>query len=93
MKPQFLNYSLQNSLQRLNLQTLDCAILQDPFEATFGGLTPDMASLSATVRYRKYLERLAKAFEFYEDAVSRGLIRSYGISSVESMITEQSVCL
>ena len=50
-----------------------------------------MASLSASVRYRKYLERLASAFEFYEDAVARGLIRSYGICTIDSMITEQSI--
>ena len=48
-----------------------------------------MAELSVSVRYRKYLDRLARAFEFYEDAAARGLIRSYGISSTDSLITDK----
>jgi aryl-alcohol dehydrogenase-like predicted oxidoreductase len=30
--PTFLDISLKNSLQKMNLETIDCALLQTPFE-------------------------------------------------------------
>ena len=35
LHPDFLEFSLNLSLQKLGLETLDCALLVDPFEVTY----------------------------------------------------------
>ena len=90
LHPTFLNYSLNASLKKLNLCTLDCALLANPFEAAFLGYTAEDAAQSATVRHEKYLYRLAHAFQFYEEAVADGRIRSYGISCHDSLLTDKA---
>ena len=58
----------------MNISTLDCAFLDAPHE-TVRRFMPDKAEFNA---------QLTRAFEFYEGAVSDGLIRSYGVSVNES---------
>ena len=93
LHPHFLDYSLNQSLEKLNLRTIDCAILQNPFEAAFLGYTPEEAGHSTSARHQRYLYRLARAFQFYEQAVQDGRIRSYGISCHDSLITAQEAGL
>jgi len=57
----------------MNISTLDVAILSYPAEVCrkqYGDL--------------KYYDRLAKAFEFYELAISKGMLMSYGVSGHSS---------
>lgn len=77
MHPTFLDISLRASLQKLNLETLDCAVLQTPFE-----LRPNTPKYESK---QSYLYALASAFEYYESAVQKGLIRCYGFSANESI--------
>lgn len=57
--PVYLKRSLDVSRGKLNLSTIDCVLLQNPFEV--GSIMyPDPA---------EYTKRLAKAFEFYEEQV------------------------
>ena len=57
----------------MGLTTLDVAILSYPTEVC-RGIYGDA----------QYYNKLAKAFEFYEYAISKGLLRSYGISGHNS---------
>ena len=59
----------------MNLKTIDCAILTNPFDV----LHPKLVSEEAF-----YLQ-LARAFEFYEQAVEEGHIQSYGISGNDTL--------
>jgi hypothetical protein len=61
MNPTFLDISLKSSLQKMNLETIDCAILQTPFE-----LRPSQPKHQDK---QNYLYALATAFEYYESAV------------------------
>ena len=75
MDPLFLKHSLDNSLKKMNLSTLDVAILSYPAEVCRG-----------VYGDAQYFNQLAKAFEFYEFAVSKGWLKSYGISGHNSFI-------
>lgn len=57
----------------MNIQTLDVAILSNPYEVYRGHFGEV-----------KYDLMIAKAFEFYEYAISKGMLRSYGISGHNS---------
>ncbi len=57
----------------MNIKTLDVAILAHPYEVYRGLFGQD-----------KYEATLAKAFEFYEYAISKNLVRQYGISGNNS---------
>ena len=59
--PTFLEISLKNSLQALNLETIDCAMLQTPYEV--------QTQIPKYKEKQSYLYSLAKAFEYYENAV------------------------
>ena len=74
MHPISLKNSLKKSLAKMNISTLDCAFLDEPHE-TIRRFMDDKAQFNA---------QLTRAFEFYEGAVSDGLIRSYGVSVNES---------
>ena len=83
LHPIFLNYSLNVTLSRLHLQTLDCALLFCPQEITN---FYEMEYATAERRREKYLSRLALAFEFYENAVQDGRLRSYGLTGLQSLL-------
>lgn len=58
LDPKFLGYQLDESLHRLNLETLDVYYLHNPYEAQ-GPYNTDNV----------FFDRLSKAFEFLEKAV------------------------
>ena len=70
MDPKFLEIQLEESLDRLGLETLDIYYLQNPYEAQ-GPYNTDNA----------FFERLTKSFEFLEKAVQDGKIRDYGLAT------------
>lgn len=71
--PAFLKHSLISSLKKMNLATLDVALVSYPTEVC-KGIYGDA----------KYYNKLAKAFEFYEFAISKGWLKSYGVSGHNS---------
>ena len=89
MHPEFLNFSLDYSLSKLGLQTLDAVLLTQPFEVAYHTKELRYASLERQLNH--YYDKLAKAFEFYESAVQDGRIRSYGITAFDSLIINQEV--
>ena len=58
-------------------------MLDLPFEVTYW---KDMHYASTERRQQAYLDRIARAFEFYESAVRDGRIRSYGLLAEESIL-------
>ena len=70
MHPTFLEWSLADSLRRLNLETLDCLYLHNAYESQ-GPFNTDNV----------FFDRLAEAFEFMEKMVEAGKIRSYGMAT------------
>lgn len=75
MSPTFLDYSLNTSLKKLNVATLDCAFLHNCYE-------------SGKRKYRsdqEWQHALSMAFEFYERMVSENKIRSYGITGNQAL--------
>ena len=59
LHPAYLNWSLHKSLRKLNLETIDAAILANPFEVC----------LNHYGSKDQFYNKLALAFEFYERAV------------------------
>ena len=70
-----MKHSLETTLKKLNLETLDVAILSNPTEVCRG-----------VYGDAKYYNKLAKAFEFYEYAISKSWVKSYGVSGHNSFI-------
>ena len=69
MHPEWLNFSLNKTLKKLNVECLDCFLLSDPIEHLIG-------------KYNDHKEvkmRLGHAFAFCEEMVQEGKIKSYGI--------------
>ena len=58
MHPKFLEYQLDETLKRLNLECLDVYYLHNPYEAQGPYNTDNI-----------FFDRLASAFEFLESAV------------------------
>jgi aryl-alcohol dehydrogenase-like predicted oxidoreductase len=76
--PEFLADQLQRSLKRLDLETLDVLLLHNPEYYLDWSANHGIQTEQARVTF---YERVARAFEFLEQEVSRGRIQSYGISS------------
>ena len=74
LHPAFLKHSLEGSLERLNLDTLDLYYLHNPYE----GQAP--FNLDNVV-----FDRITKAFEFLEEQVQNGKIKNYGIATYSSL--------
>jgi diketogulonate reductase-like aldo/keto reductase len=70
LHPKFLDHQLNETLQRLNLETLDVYYLHNPYEGQ-GPFNTDP----------EFFDRLSKAFEFLEKAVQDGRIRDYGMAT------------
>lgn len=78
--PTNLERQLNQSLERLNVETIDCYLLHNPeyfighaIVKTGGTLTPEIENL--------YYSRIENAFVFLEKMVQEGKISFYGISS------------
>jgi diketogulonate reductase-like aldo/keto reductase len=95
--PKYLEASLSRSLGALNVSTLDCALLFDPFEHLYfydkSAENPDLSNrLLVTPDHKieeRYYTRLARAFEFYEKACQDGRLKSYGLSACSSLTTDE----
>ena len=79
--PFWLNYCLNKSLDRLNIETLDLALLTSPIEFA---------------RHKDYsneemMDLIGRAFEFYEAMVQDGKIKEYGIYSNAAFILDPEV--
>ncbi len=70
ISPAFLEDQITHSLQRLQLQKLDCVLLHNP--EYFLKVHPDA---------NEYYRRIEAAFRHLEEEVQRGRIHFYGISS------------
>jgi aryl-alcohol dehydrogenase-like predicted oxidoreductase len=70
LNPKFLADQLEQSLSRLNLETLDVYYLQNAYESQ----AP--YNLDNVI-----FDRLTQAFEFLESMVQKGKIRSYGLAT------------
>lgn len=71
--PDFLDYQLTASINRLCVSRLDCFLLHNP-EYYYKDDTTDANTAS-------YYDRIKKSFEFLEEQVHKGRIRYYGVSS------------
>jgi len=74
LHPFFLRKSVEESLERLNLQTLDIVYLHNPYEAQ-GPFNTDNV----------FYDRLLAAFETMEKLVEEKKIKSYGIATYSSL--------
>lgn len=76
--PDFIEAQLTQSLERLNLETLDVLLLHNP--EYYLGWASKLDVPLAPVR-DEYYRRLRDAFVYLETEVERGRIRAYGVSS------------
>ncbi len=74
LHPEFLRQSVESSLERLNLESLDVCYLHNPYEAQ-GPFNTD------NVVY----DRITKAFELMEELIDEGKIKNYGIATYSSL--------
>ena len=70
ISPAYLEEQITKSLQRLKTDSIDVLLLHNPEYFLKGGGTRD-----------KYYDRIDRAFKHLESEVSKGRIKSYGISS------------
>ena len=61
----------------MNVETIDCVLLMNSFEALIRSLSGKVSS---------YHDKMAKVFEFYEAQIQKGRLRYYGITGNESLI-------
>ena len=82
--PEFLADQLDRSLERLGLQTLDVCLLHNP--EYFLSDAKRRGDGSVEERRARFYRRLRDAFAFLEEAVGRGTIRCYGVSSNTAVV-------
>ena len=76
--PEFLEDQLSRSLERLNLDTLDCYLLHNP---EYYLSWAERAGIPLEEARREYYRRIELAFRYLETEVERGRIQWYGVSS------------
>jgi aryl-alcohol dehydrogenase-like predicted oxidoreductase len=76
--PDFLRHQITDSLERLQLTTIDCFLLHNP-EYYF--LWAQQQGLSQAAAQAEFLRRIELAFRYLETEVQAGRIGCYGISS------------
>lgn len=69
MTPEYLDHQLKQSLRNLNLECIDVYYVHNP-ESQLAAVPPAV-----------FAERLRGAFEFLEQAVANGRIKSYGVAT------------
>ena len=79
LHPKFLRKSVEESLERLNLQTLDIVYLHNPYEA-HGPFNTDNV----------FFDRLQLAIETMEQLVEENKIRAYGLATYSSLRVKPS---
>lgn len=76
--PEFLADQITRSLDRLNLQSLDCCLLHNP---EYYLTTAKAQGMPVEQARREYYRRIEAAFRHLEKEVQAGRIVSYGVSS------------
>ncbi|MGG4441963.1 aldo/keto reductase [Brevibacillus fortis] len=76
--PEYLQDQLTRSLQRLQVDTIDCYMLHNP---EWYLLWAKMKKIKQQEAYVELLERIEKAFRHLEKEVESGRIQCYGISA------------
>ncbi len=70
MSVRFLEHQLNESLQNLQVETIDLVLLHNPSEVW-----------QSHLKKKPFLEKMQEIFSFYEDMRTRGKIRFYGLAS------------
>ena len=78
MTPDYLRWSVENSLKNLGLKTLDILFLHNP-EMQLG-----------YIDYEELKKRVKKAFELFEQLVKEGKIRNYGIATWNGFLYDET---
>lgn len=78
LHPDFLHDQLEQSLDRLQMPTIDVFLLHNP---EYYKLFAQSKGIDIAEANNVYYQRIKKAFEFLETAVADGRIQYYGISS------------
>jgi len=78
LSPKYLRWSVEKSLENLQLKTLDILYLHNP-ETQLG-----------YVDYKTLLKRIEKAFTLFEKLVQEGKIRAYGIAAWNGFLYEET---
>ena len=78
LHPEWLSFSLDKTLKKLNVETLDCLFLSDPIEHLF-------EKYKST---KEVLMRLGHAFAFCEEMVQEGKIKAYGVQSSRAFLID-----
>lgn len=77
MSPEYLRWSVEQSLQNLKLDTLDILYLHNP-ETQLGYVDRDVV-----------LARIKEAFRLFESLVEEGKIRAYGVAAWNAFLYEE----
>ncbi len=77
MRPEFLRWSVEQSLQNLGIGTLDMLFLHNP-ETQLGYVAREVV-----------MARIKEAFKLFETLVEEGLIRHYGIAAWNAFLYEE----
>lgn len=77
LSPEFLRWSVEQSLENLGIETLDVLFLHNP-ETQLG-----------YVDYMTLRMRIARAFKLFEQLVAEGKIRAYGIAAWNAFLYEE----
>lgn len=76
--PEFLEDQLKRTLSSLNVDTVDVYLLHNPEYYLSWAKVANIPREEAQAEYHR---RIKLAFEYLEEAVERGLIQAYGVSS------------
>lgn len=81
ISPMFLEDQIELSLKHMELDYIDCYLIHNPEYYLMANLKGDATDEDIEKHHQVMQDRIKKAFEFLEDMVKKGKIRSYGISS------------
>jgi aryl-alcohol dehydrogenase-like predicted oxidoreductase len=81
ISPMFLKDQIERSLERLQSDTIDTYLLHNPEYYLMTNIKSNATDEEIDQHQAIMQERIQKAFEFLEEMVKEGKIKSYGISS------------